>query len=127
MFFRYNLYAFLWALCMFGLNLGRNQGLENIQILYFLHFDDLAHFFQFCLLTFLLIVGFSKQQRYVALRFNSIRMALMVSIAYAFVLEAIHFWRHSAYFEIWDISANILGCLGGALIFFLIYKFSVKN
>lgn len=108
---------------MFALNLTREQGLANFPIIYWIHFDDLAHFLQFCILTFSMIVGFSKQQVYITLRFNGMRFALIFSIAFAFLLEIIQLIRLPKYFEITDLLANILGCLGGALIFYFVYNY----
>lgn len=124
MFLRFNLYTFLWAACMFALNLAREQGLANIPILYWIHFDDLAHFLQFCLLSFVMIVGFSKQQLYITLRFNGIRYALIICIAYSFLLEIIQLLRLPEYFEFSDLLSNILGSVGGALIFYFVYNYN---
>ncbi len=123
MFFRYNFYGILWALLMFLLNLGREEGLENIQIFYHFHFDKLAHFIQFMILSWCLAVGFAKQQRYVPLRFWSWQASALVSIAYTFLLEGIQFARLPEYFEFGDLLANIFGSLGGVLLFYLIYLY----
>ncbi len=127
MFFRFNAYPFLWAACMLALNLGRDEGLPTLQVFYFLYFDKLAHFLQFFILTFLLIIGFNKQHAFISLRFNGMRTALVSCIIYAFVLEVIHFFRSPKYFEIWDLFADIFGCIAGALAFYLIYKIEWKN
>ena len=123
MFFKFTFYAFAWALIMFFLNLGRDQGLPPLNIFYFLDFDKLAHFLQFLLLIFFMIVGFEKQHNFLFLRFNSIRYALIFSIIYAFFLEIIQLIRLKEYFEFWDLMANIFGCIVGAAVFYLIYKY----
>jgi glycopeptide antibiotics resistance protein len=127
MFIKYNIHAILWALFIFLLNLRREEGLPTLQLLGFIYFDKFAHFVQFCIFSFLLIVGFFKQQKFPTLRFYAWRVALMVCISLALLFEIIQFIRLPKYFEWGDLLANLLGCGGGLLIFYLIYKFSEKN
>ena len=124
MFFRNNAYAITWIACMFALNLGRKFGnFPTLKLFYFIYFDKFAHFLQFCILVFLLIVGFSKQYAFPLLRFSAMRISLVIGVVYAFFLEAIFFIMAREYFEWGDLAANLFGCLGGLLIFYFIYKF----
>ncbi|MDX2303290.1 MAG: VanZ family protein [Microscillaceae bacterium] len=123
MFFKNTFYAILWATIMFLLNLGREQGLPPLKIFYYLYFDKLAHFLQFLLLAFFLVVGFEKQYAFQMLRFKSIQYTLIISVLYAILLEIIQLIRFKEYFEIWDLIANIFGCLVGVIAFYIIYKY----
>lgn len=123
MFFRYNFYAFAWAAAIFALNLGRSESLPLQEIFYLVNFDKLAHFLQFFLLSFLLIVGFSKQHSFISLRFRAIRVGLLVASIYAVILEIIQFIRLNEYFELADLGANLFGVLVGGLVFYFIYKY----
>lgn len=123
MFLKYNFYTFFWLICMFALNLGRLESLPELRLFYFLYFDKFAHFIQFCILSFLMLVGLYKQQTFVWLRFNATRVTLFACLIYSLLLEGIHFFIAKQYFETWDLLANIFGTLGGILVFYLIYVY----
>lgn len=127
MFFKFNFYAFVWASCMFALNLGRLESLPTLQVFYFIYFDKVAHFLQFSILSFLTLVGFYKQYTYPYLRFNGIKVTLLLTIGFAVILEGIHFVRAKEYFEWADLLANVLGSACGILIFYQIYKKNDEN
>ena len=122
MFFKFNTYTIVWASCMFALNWGRLESLPTTQIFYFLYFDKIAHFSQFCLFAFLMLVGLRKQHSYPYLKFNAYQVTLIFTLGFAFLLEGIHYFRANIYFEFWDLIADCLGGVLGIFIFYLIYK-----
>lgn len=88
-----------------------------------LSFDKFAHFTQFCILIFLMIVGFHKQHTFKSLRFYPLRISMIIGVVYAIILELLQlFISTTRSFDGTDALANILGCFGGLLIFYLIYK-----
>lgn len=88
-----------------------------------LSFDKFAHFTQFCILIFLMIVGFHKQHTFKSLRFYPIRISMIIGLVYAIILEVLQLVMSSGRsFDLSDALANIIGCFGGLLIFYLIYK-----
>ncbi len=127
MFYRFNFYPFIWAICMFGLNFVRLDGVPSHHIVSFLYFDKIIHFTQFFILSFMLCVGMNKQHTYVALKFKAMQVALISSIVYACVLSSIHWHFAKEYFEITDLLAALLGCLVGTGIFYLIYKYKIED
>jgi VanZ family protein len=127
MFYRFNFYPFMWALCIFGLNLVRADGIPSHHLVSFLYFDKLAHFLEFCLLSFILCVGLSKQHTYIAIRFTALKTSLIVCLVYALVLAVIHLFIAKEYFEIADLLAAFLGCFIGCGIFYLIYLYKSEN
>jgi VanZ family protein len=127
MFFKYNFYTLVWAGVMFALNWGRGESLPALPLLGWISFDKFAHFTQFCILSFLMLVGFYKQDTYAILRFKGVRITLLSCLAFTIILEGIQFIRLRPYFEIGDLLADWLGCGGGMLIFYFIYKFRQEN
>lgn len=127
MFFKYNMYGLLWAAIMFALNMTREQNLPLQPIIFNLYFDKVAHFIEFALLTFLLVVGFSKQQTYVRLRFGTMQKVVLFSVVYALLLQGIQAYRLPQYFEFGDLLANLLGIAFGVAFFYGIYKYKVEN
>ncbi|MCU0444463.1 MAG: VanZ family protein [Microscillaceae bacterium] len=127
MFFKYNFYTLVWAAVMFALNWGRGESLPHLTLLGGIGFDKFAHFAQFCILSFLMLVGFYKQNTYAILRFNGVRITLICCLLYTLLLEGIQFWRLRPYFEWGDLLADWVGCGGGMLIFYFIYKFRQEN
>lgn len=112
---------------MFGLNLVRLDGIPSHHVVSFLYFDKVFHFVQFCMLSFMLCVGLSKQHTYIVLRFNALQVSLISSITYAVILAFIHGYFAKEYFEITDLLAALLGCLAGGGVFYLIYVYKLGN
>lgn len=123
MFLRYNLYTISWAIIMFLLTIATKGDLPKMDQWDLLSFDKFAHFSQFCILIFLMIIGFHKQHTFRALRYRPIQISLIICLVYALVLEILQLLLASGRsFDFTDALANILGCFGGLLIFYLIYK-----
>ncbi len=123
MFLRYNLYTITWALIMLFLTIASKDSLPAMNQWDLLSFDKFAHFTQFCILIFLMIVGFHKQHTFRPLRFYPLRISMGIGIAYSIILEIVQLLANTGRsFDLADATANILGCFGGLLIFYLIYK-----
>jgi VanZ family protein len=87
-------------------------------------FDKAAHIFVFSILVLLMIVGFTKQYQYAALRKHAVRYALMISILLGFLIEILQsILISSRSFEFLDLLADIFGSLLGFVLFYIIYKF----
>lgn len=123
MFLKYNLYGVLWMGLMFLLNFYRQQSLPQVQVFYFIYVDKVAHFLQFLILTFLLLVGCAKQDRFYYLRINAVRIVILFSLGYMIVLQGIHFFIAPVYFQWGDVLANAAGIFLGFSFFYFIYKF----
>jgi VanZ family protein len=121
MFLRYNLYTIIWALVIFCLILLPGQQMPKLSSS-FISIDKLAHAFVFMVLVFLMIVGFRKQYRFPAFRTKATTYALLISGAYALILEFMQFFSSARTVDIQDALANLTGCLLGYLIFWLVYK-----
>ena len=87
-------------------------------------FDKLAHLGVFAILTLLMIIGFSKQYRYPKLRANSIKFSIIISMAYASILELGQALIPDRYANFYDMAFNTMGVLMGYLFFLIIYKLS---
>ena len=85
-------------------------------------FDKLAHLGVFAILALLMIVGFSKQQRYPKLQANSVKYSIIISLAYASVLELGQALIPDRYANFYDMAFNTMGVLMGYLFFLIIYK-----
>lgn len=88
----------------------------------FLSFDKLAHFFVFAVLSFLLILGFSKQYTFLFIRYNAVIVAVVFSFVYGLSIELVQTFIPDRGAELADIVANSLGVFIGWLAFYLIYK-----
>jgi VanZ family protein len=122
MFLRFNLFTFLWAGIIFLLILMPGQEMPEMRDLF--SFDKLAHLGVFSILSFFMIIGFSKQYTFPGLKSNPIRYALIISTLYASILELGQSLIPDRYANYYDMTFNLLGVFIGAIIFLLIYKFS---
>lgn len=122
MFFRFNLFTFLWAGVILLLILMPGQQMPETGDL--VSFDKLAHLGVFCILSFLMIVGFSKQNAYPKLKRRPIKNALIISMVYGSILELGQSIIPDRYANYYDMTFNLIGVLVGGLLFLLIYKFS---
>lgn len=127
MFLKFNAYAILWLLIMIALNMIRGYSLQAHELFLGIYFDKLVHFTEFFILFLLVIIGLNKQNTFVILRFNSIRISLIFCLLFAIVLQTTHFYQSKGFFEFGDLFANILGILFGLVIFIIIYKNNAKD
>ncbi len=87
-----------------------------------LSFDKAAHFGVFAILSFLLIIGFSKQYTYLFYRFHAVKASIIISLSIGLIIELCQAFIPGRGLEIWDMTANTVGALSGMGIFYLIYK-----
>ena len=84
--------------------------------------DKVIHAFLFVGLMLLMIVGFTKQSTYVALRNKALRYSFIITVTYAIGIETVQLFSRGRSFEVGDMIANVSGCFGGYLLFLAIYK-----
>ncbi|GAB3198593.1 hypothetical protein GCM10027293_15760 [Pontibacter aydingkolensis] len=85
-------------------------------------FDSFAHAFLFGVLTFLMIVGLTKQFSYLKLRHYAIRASLAISFLFGIAVELMqHFFIYGRQGDIMDVIANTVGCLMGIVLFKWVY------
>ena len=122
MFLRFNLFTLLWAGVIFLLILMPGQQMPEIGDIF--SFDKLAHLGVFSILSFLMIIGFTKQYAFSGLKRNPVRYSLIISSAYASVLELGQSIIPDRYANFYDMTFNLAGVLLGYVLFLLIYKYS---
>jgi VanZ family protein len=120
MFFKYNLYTLVWAIVILILVLMPGAQMAKADVIF--SFDKIAHGFVFCVLAFLMIIGFTKQHTFALLRSRPVKYALLISITYALMLEAGQLLVSGRMVELYDATANVSGCLIGYGLFYLVYK-----
>lgn len=127
MFFKHTFVAFLWALFILALCGLPGNGFPDLSFWQLLTFDKFAHAFVYAVLVVLLIVGFKKQRRFLALRYNAVKAAMLSSIAYGGIVEFLQqliFIQRSG--DLIDFFANTVGCVLGLFSFYLIYGWNTK-
>jgi len=105
---------------LMGLTPGESMPITNVWD--FLSFDKIAHFVVFAALTFLFILGFSKQYTFLFFRYNAIPLAIGISIIYGLIIEIGQTFIPERGLEFTDILANTLGVFAGWFAFYVIYK-----
>ena len=123
MFLKYNLFAIYWAIVIALLTLFPAKHLPNVVTWDFLHFDKVIHIGMFGILTFLLIIGFKKQFRYMNLRYYAIRASLGIAFLYGVLVEIVQEYVPNRGFQLGDILADAVGCFLAYILFKLIYKY----
>lgn len=124
MFFRYLFFTLCWLLLILLLTLTPGENMPQTSLWEnLLSFDKVAHFFIFGVLVFLMIIGLSKQYRYLFLRNKAVQISLAVGIAYGIIIEIIQQFIPGRGFEVADIAANTIGCFMGYGLFYVVYKF----
>lgn len=122
MFLRYNLFNILWALFILVVSLSPGEAMPLTDIWQIISFDKIAHFAVYAILSFLCIVGFTKQYNFRWLRKNAVVTAIGFSIIYGVILELLQSFSPGRFIEYADIFANSIGCALGYVIYLVIYK-----
>ena len=122
MFLRYNLFTILWAGIIFLLILMPGKEMPDIQDLF--SFDKIAHLGVFSILSFLMIVGFTKQHTFQGLAKSPVKYSLAISGTYGTILELGQAIVPDRYANFYDLAFNLMGVLIGYIFYILIYKFS---
>ena len=112
----------VWAFTIFLLILMPGQQMPDFGDLF--SFDKLAHLGVFCILCFLMIIGFSKQHSFPSLKDNAEKYSILISGSYATVLELGQALVPDRYANYYDLAFNLIGVAVGYALFILIYKFS---
>ena len=120
MFLKYNLYTIVWAIIILILVLMPGAQMAKADVVF--SFDKIAHGFVFCVLVFLMIIGFTKQHTFAMLRSGPAKYALLFSVAYALLLEAGQLLVSGRMVELYDAAANVSGCVAGYGLFYVVYK-----
>lgn len=124
MFFRYNLFTICWLLIILLLTLTPGNALPETNLwAELLNIDKVVHFIIFGILAMLMIIGFTKQYTFAALRKYAVTAALAVSIGYGILIELIQIPIPGRGLELMDMVANTIGCLLGYAVFYMIYKY----
>mgnify|MGYP005753857415 CR=1 FL=1 len=122
MILRYNLFTILWAVMILLTTLLPSSSMPSLSIWELFSFDSFAHAFLFGILTFLMIVGLTKQFSYLRLRHYAIRASLFISFAFGILVELMqHFFIYGRQGDMMDVIANTIGCLLGIVLFKWIY------
>ena len=122
MILRYNIFTIAWALLILVLTLTPGHSMPDLSIWDLLSFDRFAHLFVFCVLVFLMTIGFTKQYTFLFLRFNAAKLSFLFSFSFSLFIELLQGVIPGRSAELYDVIANSTGCLTGTLIFYLIYK-----
>ncbi|MTI30710.1 VanZ family protein [Xanthovirga aplysinae] len=123
MFFRHNIFAFILIIIIIGLSLSPGNDMPDIsEGFLYIDSDKVAHFSFYCILTFMLIVGFTKQYTYPRLRYFSAKYSLLFAASLGVILELLQGVMSERSIELNDILVNTLGAFFGLGIFYLIYK-----
>ena len=119
MFLKYNFFTILWMIIILLLTLVTGENRANME---YPHFEKVIHLFSFCALSFFMIVGFTKQDRYSRLRFDASRYGMFISMAYGLVTELIQIFVPQRQFEALDLLSDVLGSILGYFLFILVYR-----
>ncbi len=119
MILKYNFYTICWAcvICIVSVvTIGNNANIE------FKLFDKLVHTGMYAVLGLLMIIGFLKQRQYNYVRFNAIRLSVLITAFYGMLIEIIQGFIPNRGFDWFDMMANTLGAFIGFGLFIVIYK-----
>ncbi|MEJ8804448.1 VanZ family protein [Pontibacter sp. H249] len=99
-----------------------SSSMPSLSIWELFSFDSFAHAFLFGVLTFLMIVGLTKQFSYIKLRLYAIRASLIISFLFGVFVELTqHFFIQGRQGDLLDVLANTIGCLLGVVLFKWVY------
>jgi glycopeptide antibiotics resistance protein len=118
MFFRPLRLAILWSVFILILCGFPGNHIPKLTFLQWLKPDKLVHLVIFGIQCWLLIWGFSRQQKYLKLKNNPVMPALILTISYGAlveILQSLIFIQRSG--DIRDAIANALGALLGWLLY----------
>ncbi|MDB4835025.1 VanZ family protein [Cyclobacteriaceae bacterium] len=119
MFFKFNFFTIVWMGVILLLTLVTKHGTANVE---YPHFDKVIHLVMFSVLSFLMIVGFTKQDAYSQLRFRAPIYAISIAILYGAVIEVIQAFVPNRDFELLDLASDAVGSFVGYYLYVLVYK-----
>ena len=118
MFWKNNFPAILWAVLILLLCGVPGDKIPEMTFLEWLRPDKIAHLILFGVLSFLLLKGFSKQNKFPFLFKHASKIALAISITYGGIVEILQdsvFIHRSGDFR--DAIANAIGAILGLWIY----------
>ena len=122
MFFKYNIFAFGWALIIFFLAILPADYSGTFLFFDTVPADKVLHFISYMVLVYLFLIGFNKQYQYALLNYYPVLSAIVISLVYGMILEVIQGTLiPDRTFELADILANFTGGIAGSALFTLIY------
>ncbi len=124
MFWRFNLFAALWAIFILLLTLMPGKELPPTGGIF--TFDKIAHIGVFAILEFLLVVGFIKQSTYKGLNNRPFLISLVIVGVLGMSIEICQAFIPDRSLDIVDLAADSTGGLCGILIFYLLYLLPIK-
>lgn len=125
MFLRHNIIGILWAFFILVGAVIPNPELPNTPIV---SSDKLFHALAFAFLVFQFTIGFSKQNSICRLKYGAWKIALVFGIIYGAIIELIQGTLVTyRTMDLLDLVANVVGCLIGALIFYLLFGLEIKK
>jgi len=119
MFLKFNFYTIIWMLIILLLHSVTGENHTNVDLP---HFDKFIHFGMFAFLSYLMVIGFSKQDRYSHLRFNAPLFTLIIATVYAVLVESIQLFIPIRTFDLLDLVADLVGNVFGYYLFVFVYK-----
>jgi VanZ family protein len=120
MFLKFNKFTLIWALVIVILT--QITGVKNSNIETSAT-DKLAHVFMFAALCLSMIIGFSKQNDSIYLKFNAEKSSILICIFFGFLMELLQLLVPCRSFSWYDVLANSVGSALGVGVFYVIYKF----
>ncbi len=116
--------SFYWAIFVIVFAIIPGTYIPEVQNIWsLLQWDKLIHIFLFAIFVMLLINDLKKQNKLAFLQNNSLLFALIFGIVFGTITEMIQLLeilqRNS---NIYDIIADVIGCMLGIPLFYLVYK-----
>ena len=118
MWLRYHLFTIIWAVIILLLTLTSGGSNANIE---FVYTDKLVHLIIFLVLSFLVIVGVSKQNG-IRVKTKTIITSVLLCMLYGILIEFIQYTLPQREFDYFDFLANNAGVVFGVLMFYVVYK-----
>lgn len=106
--------AIIWAIALGFLMLLPSDSIPKSQLL---TFDKINHLIAYSLLSFLIALGYRLNSLARTKRKNVLGRSLSLSIMYGTILELLQHYVPGRALELYDLLANVAGCLFGILIF----------
>lgn len=118
---KYLLPAALWAVFIFWASVTSVKTLPKFSFELLIQPDKLAHLSVYAILVGLVLWGIHKKINPIPNKW--IIWTVLLGMAYGFIIECVQYaFFPGRYFEIFDIIANIIGCLTGMIIYKVLVK-----
>jgi len=128
MFLKYNLPGIIWALFILILLGLPASDFPETSFLNIPNLDKIVHGGLFLVFVFLMAIGFYKQNSFSFINKNAVRLSITIGIIYGGITEILQgsvFTERTS--DIFDLLADIAGCVIGFLLFCLLRNLNWKN